>query len=80
MADNYENTIRRNTGYYKCVPWWTRLRGSVVMVMTDVDVWEPDVLFDYNPSEYRKFVCATGLYTFARPLTQVEKDAIITEG
>ena len=75
-AYEHEDVIRRNTGYFRSRPWWVGLKGSVIMVMTAPDVWETDVFLDYKENEYRKFVCASGSYAFARHLTTAERDAI----
>lgn len=59
-------------------PWWEGCEGSVIMVRdSERDQWKCDIL---KQKSGVWFECRLNDWNQARPLTQAEKDAIITEG
>jgi hypothetical protein len=67
-------------------PWWDRHKGMPIMVRNSNDQrWGYDVFYYYDKDnevnkEKHPFMCNYFSYKFGRPLTQSEKDAIVTEG
>lgn len=68
--------------YTRCEkPWWEGREGSVIMVKEYMsEIWIPIIFESYRVDTEYPFKSNEGLYYMnARPLTQSEKDAIITE-
>lgn len=63
------------------IPWWEKHVGGLVMARdSDEEEWYVEIFRGWSDETVYHFCCEGGNWKQMRPLTQAEKDAIITEG